>query len=143
MMISFEILSLVLLFHLIIPFGSWIETGTRSSFENNYFWNGLNDRQYKQNSDDKEIKISKLIIIVTNLNRHLDCLTLLLVSLSYVSFIIIARVFQSDDDIQFSDGSNPRNSSLLTLKDTKRNFRQQSNRLSGMKIYSPNPTYRM
>ena len=75
-MISFEILSLVLLFHLIIPFGSWIETGTRSSFENNYFWNGLNDRQYKQNSDDKEIKISKLIIIVTNLNRHLDCLKL-------------------------------------------------------------------
>ena len=75
-MISFEILSLVLLFHLIIPFGSWIETGTRSSFENNYFWNGLNDRQYKQNSDEEEIKISKLIVIVTNLNRHLDCLKL-------------------------------------------------------------------
>ena len=53
-----------------MPFLAWIGMGSRFSLENNYDWNRLNDRQYNQNSDDKEIKISKSFIIVTDLYYH-------------------------------------------------------------------------
>ena len=70
MMIQFEIVSLILIFHLIIPFEAWIWTGSRFSLENNHILNRFNDQKYKQNSDDKEIKISKSINIVTDFDYH-------------------------------------------------------------------------
>ena len=48
-----------------------------------------------------------------------------------MNFIILARVFKSEDETQLSDGSYQQNSNQL-----QSGFRQQSNRVSSMKKYS-------